>query len=305
MSASCRESGNTAIAEEVHQSGNTSPNEEVHQKSFSELASASRCPDELAVTWDDKVEQTYRLLRSVGLHELFDKHRQAEHSERCVIRFLSACGGDVEETVKKIRLDVRWREALQVDELGRMKAEDVLPAEGLRAADDLLVTKLLGYDTQGRPVLYRSVSPQWTAARCQTQGFSLMSFGESVLENTLEALWPPQIAHACRLPSLLSSSGHLVRLTFVLNLPEKWQAWIMERMLAQMNWEGSTVCIFDVSGWTFASMSTDFLTWGKALQKMMTEHYPQVCREKCVGPSALDEPDSCLPLPEDCPYLRH
>jgi hypothetical protein len=269
------------------ESGDTSPNEEVHQKSFSELASASRCADEPAVTWDDKVEQTYRLLRSAGLHELFDKHRQEEHSERCVLRFLSASGGDVEETVKMIRLNLRWREALQVEELGRKKAEDILPAEAVRAADELLVTKILGYDMQGRPVLYRSVSPQWTAGRCQTQGFSLMSFGESVLENTLEFLWPPQTAHACRLPSLLTSSGRLVRLTSVLNLPEKWQAWIMERMLAQMNWEGSTVCILDVAGWTGASMSTHFLTWGKALQKMMTEHYPQVCQAKCVVPKCF------------------
>ena len=169
------------------------------------------------------------------LSNLHRQHRQEEDPIRCLLRFLGACSGEVEDAMKMLRRDLQWREQMGILELRNKTINDVVGDAGaVEVIDELLPTKFLGRDFQGRPVLYRKLSPAWTAAKCcnQDMRFNISKFQE-------------------------------------------WQAWIMERMLDQLNRQGCCVCIVDVSGWSSTSMSMDFLTWGKALQKLVTEHYPQ------------------------------
>ena len=191
-------------AEHARQEHTSRPETNANQNSFRKLDCS---PDRLPGIDSDTHElvELRQRLYDAQLADLLDKHRQEESATQYLERFLRASKG-VEDAFKMLRADFEWRETNRILGLRNMQLHEVVGgAQVVELLDELLPTRAIGRDYHGRPVLYRVVSPSWSAAKFQGLGFSIISL-------------------------------------------EKWQAWIMERLLTQHERQGSSICLVDVSG---------------------------------------------------------
>ena len=75
--------------------------------------------------------------------------RQEEDKTRCLLRFLSACSGDVDGAVKMLKDDLQWRESMGAFEMRNAGLEEILEdADARLAIDEMLPTVIIGRDLQ-------------------------------------------------------------------------------------------------------------------------------------------------------------
>ena len=76
------------------------------------------------------------------------------HPTLTLLRYLRANGFDVEKSIEHMSANIQWRIDTKVDELTRMQPEDILGCS-LPSLTQFFPHWHSGYDTTGRPVLYK------------------------------------------------------------------------------------------------------------------------------------------------------
>mmetsp|Transcript_41436 Transcript_41436/g.82984 ORF Transcript_41436/g.82984 Transcript_41436/m.82984 type:complete len:285 (-) Transcript_41436:172-1026(-) len=172
-----------------------------------------------------------------SLHASVEKYRSAEDSRTLLKRFLIAAGGNVDEALKSLSADLKWREEMQTLSLAAMSCDEVLlackcPDTVKPLLEEVLPHGFLGFDKQGRPVTYRKITSKFDAHMLTEAGFSS--------ETSL-----------------------------------KYNAWMLERVVKAMGDRGQWVVVVDMAEWSLFQFTPSNMAFANAVSQLTTAHYPE------------------------------